>query len=336
MTKSLGTTPLSVLDLAKIPEGGSISATFEHSKELAQLVERLGYKRFWLAEHHNIAGITSSATAVLIGYIAEHTSTIRVGSGGIMLPNHAPMMVAEQFGTLESLYPNRIDLGLGRAPGTDQMTMRALRRENAFAERDFGVLIEELQYFFEPAEPDQKIIATPGAGIHVPLYILGSSMYSAHLAARLGLPYAFAGHFAPTMMMQAIETYRREYMPSFEHPTPYVMLGIPVIAAETDDRARFLATSVQQAFLGIIRGDRKLSRPPVEDMNTVWNSHEERAVQSMLGLLITGSVAKVRKELDGFIERTGADELIISSDTFHSEDRLKSFKLIAEAKYLNT
>jgi luciferase family oxidoreductase group 1 len=332
--KSLSNTPISVLDLAKISQEGSISETFKHSKELAQLVEKLGYTRFWLAEHHNLSGIASAATSVLIGYIAENTKTLRVGSGGIMLPNHSPMVIAEQFGTLESLYPNRIDLGLGRAPGTDQRTMKAIRGENAFAERDFGELIEELQFFFAPAEAGQKLRATPGAGLNIPLYILGSSHFSAHLAARLGLPYAFAGHFAPAMMMQAIDIYRREFQPSAKNEKPYVMVGLPVIAAETDERARFLASSVQQAFLGIIRGDRKLSKPPVEDMNMIWNPHEERAVQSMLGLLVTGSVESVRKKLDLFIHDTTADELIISSDTYHPDDRLKSFDLIAKAKGL--
>lgn len=332
--KNLSTAAISVLDLAKVADGKSLADTYAHSKHLAQHVEKLGYTRFWLAEHHNIEGIASAATSILIGYIAEHTTSIRVGSGGIMLPNHSPMIVAEQFGTLESLYPGRIDLGLGRAPGSDQQTMRAIRGRNAGHENDFGDLIEELKYCFAPAEPGQKIKAIPGNGIKVPMYILGSSLYSAQLAARLGLPYAFAGHFAPAMMMQAFDVYRSMYTPSKDHPQPYVMMGVPVVAADTDEKAKYLSTSIQQAFLGIIKGSRKLNSPPVDDMDKIWTPAEKEHVQSMLGMLVTGSIKTVREKLDKFIEATQADELIITSDTYHPEDRLRSYELIAQAKAL--
>lgn len=332
--KTLASTSISVLDLAKVSSGKTIADSFHNSKELAQHVEKLGYKRFWLAEHHNIEGIASAATAVLIGYIAENTKTLRVGSGGIMLPNHSPLMVAEQFGTLATLYPDRIDLGLGRAPGSDQQTMRALRRESSGQEIDFGDLIEELLFYFASPEPKQRIRAIPGAGIDVPLYILGSSLYSARLAARLGRPYAFAGHFAPAVMMQAFDIYRSNFQPSPALAKPYVMVGVPVVAAATDDRADYLATSVQQAFLGLIRGDRKLSVPPVENMDSVWSAQEKIAVGSMLGLLIMGGPIKVRQKLDALIEATGADEIIITSDTYEHSDRLQSYEYIAKAKKL--
>lgn len=331
--QTLASTAISVLDLAKISQGRSIREVFSQSKELAKHVERLGYSRFWLAEHHNIAGIASAATSILIGYIAEHTTTLRIGSGGIMLPNHSPLVIAEQFGTLASLYPDRIDLGLGRAPGTDQLTMQALRRGGS-QEMDFGDLIDELLFYFSPARPGQKIRAIPGEGIDVPLYILGSSLYSARLAARLGRPYAFAGHFAPREMMQAFDIYRSNFKPSGLLTQPYVMMGIPVIAAESDEHATFLATSVQQAFLGMVRGNRKLSMPPVADIDTVWTPQEKSAVESMLGMMVTGSPQKVRNDLDEIIEATGADELIITSDTYDHLDRMKSYGFIAKAKSL--
>lgn len=334
--KTLADIPISVLDLAKVSDGQTISSSFAHSKKLAQHVEKLEYNRFWLAEHHNIQGIASAATSVLIGYIAENTKTIRVGSGGIMLPNHAPLVIAEQFGTLETLYPNRIDLGLGRAPGSDQATMRALRRENARHETDFGDLIQELLYYFAEPQEGQKIRAVPGAGITLPLYILGSSLYSAELAARLGRPYAFAGHFAPAMMMEAFHVYRANFRPSKVLDKPYVMMGVPVVAAETDEKAAFLATSIQQAFLGLIRGARKLSSPPVTSMDALWTVKEKESVNSMLGMLVTGGPAKIRKELDGLIKATGADEIIITSDTFEHDDRMRSYEFIAKAKKLLT
>lgn len=332
--KTLAQTAISVLDLAKVSNNETIAQTYAHSKDLAQLVERLGYTRFWLAEHHNIEGIASAATPLLIGYIAENTKTIRVGSGGIMLPNHAPLVVAEQFGTLESLYPGRIDLGLGRAPGTDQTTMRAVRRYHAAHEIDFSEMVKELLHFFKEPETHQKVRAVPGAGIDLPIYILGSSLYSAELSARMGLPYAFAGHFAPAMMVQAFQMYRSLFRPSKVLAQPYVMLGIPVIAAATDEEAEFISSSLKQAFLAMVRGKRKLSSPPVRDMDTVWSPQEKAAVESMLHMLVTGSPERVRRELDKVIAFTGVDELIITSDTYDKADRLKSFEYIAQAKSL--
>lgn len=330
--KTLATTEISVLDLAKVAEGKTVADAFAHSKQLAQHVEKLGFKRFWLAEHHNIEGVTSASTAVLIGFIAENTKTIRVGSGGIMLPNHAPLLVAETFGTLATLYPERIDLGLGRAPGTDQTTMRAIRGSKFSQETDFGELISELMFFFNEPEPGQKVKAIPGAGIEVPIYILGSSLYSARLAARLGRPYAFAGHFAPGVMEQAFDIYRSQFRPSAYLQKPYVMVGVPVIAAPTDERAAYLATSLQQAFLGMIRGDRRLFKPPVTNMEVLWTVAEKAAVESMLGLLVTGSPETVRAKLDRLIQLTGADELIMTSDTYEPADRFISFELIMQAK----
>ncbi len=333
MKKDLSTTKISILDLAKVSQGQSVAGAYSHSKELAQHVERLGYTRYWLAEHHNIEGIASAATSVLIGYIAENTKSIRVGSGGIMLPNHSPLVIAEQFGTLTTLYPDRIDLGLGRAPGSDQLTSKALRRDQSLRGEDFGDLINELLHYFAPPQPGQKIRAIPGAGLRVPIYILGSSLYSAELAARMGRPYAFAGHFAPAAMMQAFEIYRSRFEPSSVLDKPYVMVGVPVVAAETDDLAAYLATSLQQSFLGLIRGDRKLSSPPVLDMDAIWSDREKAAVESMLSLLVVGGPSKVRKDLDQLIAATGADELIITSDTYEHAARLRSFEFIAQAKF---
>jgi len=332
--KNLSTIPISILDLARVTEGKTIRQVFENSKELALHVEKLGYNRFWLAEHHSIEGIASAATSVLIGYIAENTSKIRVGSGGIMLPNHAPIVIAEQFGTLVSLYPDRIDLGLGRAPGSDSYTMRALRRDLTSRNDDFGDLIHELLHFFAPPTQDQRVKAIPGAGIDVPIYILGSSLYSAELAARLGRPYAFAGHFAPGLMTQAFQIYRTQFQPSEVLDKPYVMIGVPVIAADTDAEAKFQATSVQQSFLNLIRGTRKLGLSPVEDMDQLWSEREKEQVNSMLGLLVVGGPQKVRWDLDRLIAETGADELIITSDTYEHSKRIESFSYIAQAKKL--
>lgn len=331
---TLATTEISVLDLAKVSEGKTIADAFKHSQKLAQHAEALGYKRFWLAEHHNIEGITSAATSVLIGYIAENTKTIRVGSGGIMLPNHSPLIVAETFGTLATLYPDRIDLGLGRAPGTDQATMRAIRGKAHAQEIDFAELIDELMFYFQEAEPGQKVRAIPGAGIDIPLYILGSSLYSARLAAQLGRPYAFAGHFAPGAMEAAFRIYRSEFQPSPYLEKPYVIVGVPVIAAETDERAAYLATSLQQAFLGMVRGDRKLFKPPVPTMETLWSEREKTAVESMLHLMVTGSPESVRGKLDHLIQLMGADELIVTSDTYDPVDRFTSIEMIMQAKNL--
>jgi luciferase family oxidoreductase group 1 len=325
-------TPFSVLDLAMYAEGKTISDAFQNSRDLAQHAEKWGYDRYWLAEHHNLEGIASSATTVLIGYIAAHTQSIRVGSGGIMLPNHAPLVVAEQFGTLATLYPDRIDLGLGRAPGTDQVTMRALRKEAAAFPVDFADLIEELLFYFAPAQPGQKVRAIPGAGIEVPLWILGSSLYSARLAAQLGRPYAFAGHFAPQEMYQAIRLYRAEFRPSRHLKQPKVMVGVAVVAAETDEQAEYQATSPYQRILTLIRGNLKPSPPPVHSMKGLWTPYEEQALQQMTATMVVGGPARVEAGLQQLIERTGADELIITSDLYAHEDRLKSFEIIGSLR----
>lgn len=330
--KQLSQTPLSILDLVNYPEGKTIADAFARSKDLAQRAEELGYSRFWMAEHHNLNGIASSATPILIGHIAEHTKKIRVGSGGIMLPNHAPMIVAEQFGTLATLYPNRIDLGLGRAPGTDPFTTKAIRRDNNLRGEDFGELIKELEYFFAPAPVGQKLKAIPGAGVEIPMWILGSSLYSAHLAARIGRPYAFAGHFAPGQMIEALETYRAEFQPSVYLDKPYSMVGVAVIASDDDKKADYLATSAQQRFLSLIRGNLKQTPPPVESMDGLWDPSEEHQVRSMTRTMVVGGVKKVREGLQNLIEQTGVDELIITSDLYDDTERLKSIEIIMSAK----
>jgi luciferase family oxidoreductase group 1 len=325
-------TKLSILDLAPIADGQSIAESFKNTLDLAQHAEQWGYERFWLAEHHNLEGISSAATSVLIGYVAGGTKTIRVGSGGVMLPNHAPLVIAEQFGTLETLYPGRIDLGLGRAPGTDGWTMRALRREMTGKETEFADLVQELQYYFAPAQPGQKVRAIPGAGIKVPLWLLGSSLYSAQLAAMLGLPYAFAGHFAPEMMEQALEIYQRGFQPSEALDKPYTMLGVQVIAADTDAQAEKLATTNYQRFLGIIRNQRVNLRPPVDNMDEVWSPAEKESVLSRLRLAVIGGPEKVRAGLEKLIAATGVQELMVVSDAYSHVDRLRSFELISQIK----
>jgi luciferase family oxidoreductase group 1 len=327
--KKLADTPISVLDLATYPQGGTIAQAFQISRELAQGAERWGYKRYWVAEHHNLEGVASSATVVIMGYLADHTKTIRIGSGGIMLPNHAPLVVAEQIGTLESLHPGRIDLGLGRAPGTDQLTMRALRRGGRGEE--FDVQVAELLSYFAPAQPHQAVKAIPGAGIDVPLWILGSSLWSAHFAAAIGRPYAFASHFAPGELMEALEIYRREFKPSKQLDKPHVMVGVPALAAETDEKAEFLATSMYQRFLGIIRNDRAPLPPPVENMDAVWSPGERLAVAERMALMVVGGPERVAENLQEIVRATDADELIIASDAFEREDRLRSYEIIAKA-----
>ena len=322
---------LSVLDLVIYPQGKTIAEAFAASKELAQHTEKLGYTRYWMAEHHNLEGIASAATPILIGYIAENTKTIRVGSGGIMLPNHSPLVVAEQFGTLATLYPDRIDLGLGRAPGTDRMTMRALRRDNGLNGEDFAELIAELSYYLAPAEPGQKTKAIPGAGLDIPLYILGSSLYSARLAAQLGRPYAFAGHFAPQMMDEAFRLYRREFRPSMHLAKPYVMVGTQVVAGPTDEEAELLATSLYKRFLSLIRGQLRRSEPPVATMDGLWNRQEEDAVKSLLLTAVVGGPQTITKGLAELQDRTGADEFIITSDLYEHSHRLRSYEIIMDA-----
>jgi len=322
-------TPLSVLDLATYPQGGTIAGAFETSRRLAQSAEAWGYRRYWIAEHHNLEGVASSATVVLMSHIADHTKTIRVGSGGIMLPNHAPLVVAEQVGTLASLHPGRIDLGLGRAPGTDPLTMRALRRGGRGEE--FDVQVAELVSYFEPAQPGQAVKAIPGEGIEVPVWILGSSLWSAHFAAAIGRPYAFASHFAPGDLLEALATYRREFKPSRWLDKPYVMVGVPALAADDDERAEFLATSLYQRFLGIIRNDRKALPPPVKDMDALWSPGERLAVAERMALMVVGGPDRVAAGLSEIVRVTEADELIVVSDAYDRADRLRSYEIIAQA-----
>ncbi|WP_225411211.1 LLM class flavin-dependent oxidoreductase [Stigmatella hybrida] len=321
--------PLSVLDLAPIIEGATAADAFRNTLDLAQHAERWGYNRFWLAEHHNMPGIASAATAVVIGHVAGGTQRIRVGSGGIMLPNHAPLMVAEQFGTLASLYPGRIDLGLGRAPGTDQRTSRALRRDMMGTADSFPQDVLELQFYFREAVPNQAVRAVPGAGLNVPLWLLGSSLFSAELAARLGLPFAFASHFAPDLMMDALRVYRSGFQPSEQLSRPYAMLGLNVFAAETDAEAKRLMTSVQQQFINLRRGRPGPLQPPIDSIESLWSPLEQMGVESALACSVVGSPGTVRRGVEAFIERTGADELITTAQIYEHAARLRSFEILA-------
>jgi luciferase family oxidoreductase group 1 len=323
--------PLSVLDLAPIIEGGDAAQSFRNSLDLAQHAERWGYTRFWLAEHHSMPGIASAATAVVIGHVAAGTSTIRVGAGGIMLPNHSPLVIAEQFGTLASLFPGRIDLGLGRAPGSDQLTVRALRRSPTAAD-SFPQDVLELMSYFEPATPDQLVRAVPGAGLDVPIWILGSSLFGAQLAATLGLPFAFASHFAPAMMTQAVDLYRAQFKPSEQLQRPYVMLGVNVFAADTDDEARLFFTSLQQAFVNLRRGRPGPLLPPVEGFEEQLTPMERLMLGDALACSIVGSPEVVRRGLAAFIERTGANELMVTAQIFDHAARLRSFEITASAR----
>jgi luciferase family oxidoreductase group 1 len=321
--------PLSVLDLSPITEGSDAAESFRNTLGLAQHAERLGYQRYWLAEHHSMPGIASAATAVVIGHVAAGTSTIRVGAGGIMLPNHSPLVIAEQFGTLASLFPGRIDLGLGRAPGSDQAAARAMRRNlNADAD-EFPQDVLELMSYFAPAVEGQRVRAVPGAGLDVPIWILGSSLFGAQLAAELGLPYAFASHFAPQQMLQAIEIYRRRFKPSAQLQTPYVMLGFHVFAADTDEEGHFLASSMQQAFVNMRSGRPSLLQPPVEGYLEKIGPAERMMLAQTLSSAAVGSPHTVRRELDAFIALTGADELMITGQIFAHEKRLRSFEIAA-------
>ncbi len=319
----------SVLDLAPIVQGGDAAQAFRNTLDLARHAERWGYHRYWLAEHHNIPGIASAATSVVIGYVAGGTSRLRVGSGGIMLPNHSPLVIAEQFGTLESLYPGRIDLGLGRAPGGDQLTARALRRGLGSSGDTFPQDVLVLQSYFAPAAPEQPLRAIPGAGLSVPLYLLGSSDFSARLAAEFGLPFAFASHFAPDYLHEAIAIYRRHFKPSAQLGRPHVMVGANVIAAGTDAEAKRLFTSLQQAFLGLVRGARSELPPPIDDMESRWSPLEAAHVQRMTRCSAVGSPRTVRRELEALIDATGADEIIATAQIFDHAARLRSFEIAA-------
>ena len=322
--------PYSVLDLATVTEGASLKETFSKSLQCAQHAEKLGYNRYWLSEHHNMISVASSATSILIGYIAGGTSTMRVGSGGIMLPNHSPLAVAEQFGTLESIYPGRIDLGLGRAPGTDQLTAMELRGTRSNTAEDFPQNILKLQTFFSKENFNSKVRAIPGEGQDIPLWILGSSTDSAQLAGYLGFPYAFASHFAPAQFYAAIEIYRRIFRPSPTLEQPYVMPCVNVIAADTDEEASRLATSLYQMFIGIITGRRTRLQPPVDNMNEIWTEYEEEAAKQMLQLSLIGSPGTIKEKLKIILEKTGMDEIMIISNIYDQQAKLHSYELFAE------
>jgi luciferase family oxidoreductase group 1 len=322
---------LSVLDLSPIAEGSNAGQALNNSRDLARHAERLDYRRYWLAEHHNIPGIASAATAVAIAHVAAGTSTIRVGAGGIMLPNHAPLTIAEQFGTLESLYPGRIDLGLGRAPGSDQITARALRRTLLGGEDRFPQDVAELMAYFREPEPGQSVVATPGAGLHVPLYILGSSTFGAQLAAYLGLPFAYASHFAPQALEAALAYYRQGFRPSEHLDLPYVMLGVNACAAETDEEARYLFTSTQQAFVNLRTGRAGRLPPPVAGYAETLDPVHQSILDGVLSQAVVGGPDTVRRGLTTFAETNGADELILTTQIYDHAKRVRSFEIVAEA-----
>ena len=323
-------TPLSILDLVRVTEETDARGAMNNARDLAAHAENWGYRRSWVAEHHNMAGIASAATSIVLTHIAEGTKTIRVGAGGIMLPNHAPYVIAEQFGTLARLFPDRSDLGLGRAPGTDPLTLRALRRSPEAAD-NFPQDVLELQAFLAPAGPTQRIQAVPAAGTNVPLWILGSSHFGAMLAAELGLPYAFASHFAPGELLTALEIYRARFKPSEQLDRPYAMVGVNIVAAPTDDEARRLATTQQMSFANLVRGARGLSQPPIDDIETYLSPAEKAQATRMLARSIIGAPETVRAGIKALVDETKADELIVVSDVYDHPTRLKSFEMIAEA-----
>jgi luciferase family oxidoreductase group 1 len=328
--------PLSVLDLSPVAEGSDVGEALRNSIDLARHAERLGFHRYWLAEHHNMPGIASAATAVVIGQVAAATSTIRVGSGGVMLPNHAPLVIAEQFGTLDALFPGRIDLGIGRAPGTDQMTARALRRTLVGDVDRFPQDVVELMHFLEPAEPGQGVRAVPGEGSRLPVWILGSSLFGAQLAAMLGLPYAFASHFAPAQMEEAIALYRAQFKPSARLARPYVMLGLNLVAAESDGAAARLFTSVEQAFLNLRTGRAGRLPPPVDDMARIYAAAGVdlglAAGQGPLASAVVGAPETVRRGLEDFIGRHQPDEIIVASQIYDHAARVSSYEILAEVR----
>ena len=323
-------TALSILDLVRVRQGSDARAALDGARDLAAHAEGLGYTRFWMAEHHNMPGVASAATSVAIAHVAAGSSRIRVGAGGVMLPNHAPLVIAEQFGTLETLFPGRIDLGLGRAPGTDQLTLRALRRDPMSAE-NFPQDVLELQALLAPVREGQRIQAVPGGGTRVPLWILGSSLFGAQLAAQLGLPYAFASHFAPQALIPALRIYREQFQPSEQLDRPYAMIGVNIIAAESDAEARRLATTQQMSVADLFRGARGLSKPPIDDIDSYWTPAEHAQAQGFLARSIVGAADTVHDGIAALVEETGADELMVVSDVFHNGARLRSYALIAEA-----
>ena len=330
--KALNSIALSMLDLVAVREGGTVADALAITLRTAQHAERLGFARYWLAEHHNMPGIASSATAVLVGYIAGGTHTIRVGSGGVMLPNHAPLVVAEAFGTLAELYPNRIDLGLGRAPGTDQTTMRALRRDRTETADDFPQDVAELQRLLAPVQPGQRLIAMPGADTNVPIWLLGSSLFSAQLAAQRGLPYAFASHFAPRLLLQAIALYRQNFRPSATLAKPYVTIGVPLIAAPTDEEAEYLASSTYQRVLGILTGERRGLQPPVENFLVQRHPQERAAIDDFLAAAVIGSPETVRQGLSALAQATDADEFMLVCDVYDPALQLRSLDIAAASR----
>jgi luciferase family oxidoreductase group 1 len=322
--------PLSILDLAPITDGSSISEALDNSRQLAITAEQCGYKRIWLAEHHGMRGVASSATAVVIGHLGAATDKIRIGAGGIMLPNHAPLVIAEQFGTLEALFPGRIDLGLGRAPGTDMTTARALRRNMQAGVEDYPNDIQELQNLLGPEQARQNVIAIPGVDTNIPLWLLGSSLYSAQLAAQLGLPYTFASHFAPDQLFAALDVYRQQFCPSAQLPSPYAMAGVMAVVADTDEEAQFLFTSVQQQFVNMRRGVNKPFSRPVDDMTAFWTVAEQNMIAHTLQYAIVGSKQTAQAQLRRFIHNTQVDEVILSVPIHDVHARLKCVQLIAD------
>lgn len=322
--------PLSLLDLAPVNQGHTITQAFDNSRSMAIAAEQLGYTRIWLAEHHGMRGVASSATALAISHIAAATSTIRVGSGGIMLPNHAPLVIAEQFGTLEALYPGRIDLGLGRAPGSDMATAHALRRDLSAGVEDYPKHIQELQQFLGPVAAGQKILAVPGQNSAIPIWLLGSSLYSAQLAASFGLPYSFASHFAPQQLLDAISIYRHSFSPSAQCQTPYVSAGLMAVVADTDEQAQYLFSSVQQQFVNLRQGVNQTFQAPVDNMDRIWSPAEKQMVNQTLHYALVGSAATVKEKLQRFIDATEVDEIIVSMPIYAIEARLKSLELLAD------
>ncbi|WP_416445188.1 LLM class flavin-dependent oxidoreductase [Leeuwenhoekiella sp. A16] len=322
---------LSVLDLVPVTQGNSHQQAMHNSLDLARYVEKLGYERFWISEHHNMDSIVSSATVVLLGFLAQGTSTIRIGSGGIMLPNHAPLIVAEQFGTLATLYPDRIDLGLGRAPGTDQLTAQALRQGRQESVQDFPNNIAELQQYFSKENEDERVRAIPGEGLDIPIYLLGSSTFSAQLAGEKGLPYAFASHFAPAHLYNALNLYNQTFKPSAQLQKPYAMACVNVIAAETDEEAQRLATSLYQFAMGIITGIRRPLQPPIDTMNGVWNEGQEAMIKNMMYFTFIGSQETIERELSEFVESTGVQEIIAVSHIYDHQARKKSYEILSAA-----
>ena len=331
MKAQLSNTPYSVLDLATVIEGKTAADTFKNSLDLAQHVEGWGFNRYWLAEHHNMIAVASSATSVVIGHIAGGTKTIRVGSGGIMLPNHSPLVIAEQFGTLESLFPGRIDLGLGRAPGTDQLTAMAIRGERFNAANDFPKDVLKLKQYFSAENATSSVRAIPGEGLDIPIWILGSSTDSAFLAAAMGLPYAFASHFAPTHFLNAIDIYRKNFKPSAQLAEPYVISCVNVVAADTDEEANKLATSLFQLFKGIVTGKRMLLQAPVDNMEDVWDAFEEAQASQMLTCTFIGSKETIQTDLQSFLDQTQVNEVMVSSHIYDHAAKLKSYQIVSEA-----